>query len=132
MGHGHHAINVGICPQPVREKMARDGAGDVRRTRDCGDDRDVVAGTDLTVGSTVPEEGALFPLRNEIHRLRISTEGIVQRQVAHSEVVLVHMVAGLDRLFGETNDLTVAPYRLAYRDVFQRYFVAAGNGLTKG
>ena len=48
----------------------------------------------------------------------------------HVAIVLVHPVAGGDRLAGEADDLAEFPDRLAYRDRLRRHLVAEWDALT--
>jgi hypothetical protein len=89
---------------------ARDGGGAI----DAREDADVVACGDARVGAHDALEGS--GRVRVVHGLDPGAEGVVALEVAHGEVVHVHVLARADRRRGEADDLVVAAHGLARFD----------------
>jgi hypothetical protein len=111
---GDHAVHV----REFIQCRTLEGIGDVLghrgRAVHGGKDADVVARGDAAIGSHDSLEGR--GLRRERRRLVGLAKSIVAREVADFQVVRMDVLAGRDRLRGESYDLAVAPHGLVGRD----------------
>ena len=100
---------------------ARHRSGAVHR----GQDREIVAGAGLAAGAPEALEGRLLGGRQERLGHRAFGELVVALEIRpHGEVVLVHPIAGRDRLRGEADDLAELQHRRPGRDPDGRHLVA--------
>ncbi len=97
----------------LAREMIGDGAGGSRRAVHAGQDADVVAGGHPAIGPLDAHERGFAPRRIG---LDVGAEGVVALEIAHRQVVRVHVLAGRDRPAGEADDLVVAAHRLAGGD----------------
>src|SRR5262249_8633183 len=106
-----------------------------RRAVHAGEDTEIVARADLAVGAAVALEGRALLLRHERGGHVARREGVVALEGAvlgsHVAIVLVHPVAGGDRLAGEADDLAELDDRLALADGARRQLVAEGDALAR-
>ena len=109
--------------------MPRDRARHRGRAVHAGEDADVVARRDAAVGAHDALEGRRLARRTSVS-FTSDAKGVVALEVAHRQVVHVHVLAGLDVARGEADDLVVAPHRLALRDVAHRELVAGRDACT--
>ena len=84
----------------------------------------------MTVGPFVTQERTPFTLRHKIYPFRIHAKGVIQRQVPHAQIMLVHVIASLDSLFRETDHLTVTTNGFSGSHTLERHLVSARNRLT--
>ena len=129
----HHAIDVRIIRQRIVAGKrillehvghhARDMGAAVHR----GQDADVVAGSDTSVGTLDALE-----CRGQIEvrrRLDVHAPGIILGELAHADILHVDVLARRDRLRGKADDLAIALDRFADGDGFHRHLMACGNTL---
>ena len=113
-----HAVDIG----KRREALAREVAGDAARHRGGavhrGQDADVVARGDAAAIGAVLAHDALEGGggRDVVRGLGIGAEGVVALELAHREIVEMHVLAGRDVAAGEADDLVVAAHRRAGLD----------------
>ena len=122
----HHAIDVRVLRHEVFVEVLGDHAADVRRAVHAGDDREVVAGGDAAVGALDAHKGG--GVGSVFDRLVVGTERVIALEVAHRQVVHMHVIARLDRLGGETDDLVVAADRVTRLQFAGRDLVSGRNG----
>ena len=128
VGQRDHPVDVGVGGQRVAAELVGDHPRGGGRAVHRGQHADVVAGRHAPVRVDDALEGGALRLRHEIRGVGIGAEGVVALEaVAHAEVVDVDMVARLDRLGGESDDLVVLAHRIADRDGLHRDLMAGGN-----
>ena len=130
------AVDVGVVVQNAGAlDLLGDEAGDGGRAVHAGQDADIVARAGLAVGAAKTLEGRLFLDRQDVLGTRglgdlvVALESAVLRP--HVAIVLVHPVAGGDRLAGEADDLAELPDRLARGDRLDGDLVAEGDALMR-
>src|SRR3989304_9625349 len=108
--------------------MARNRACHGGRAVDAGQDADVIARRDAAIGAYDALEGRLW--RRPFDRFDVGAERVIALELAHREVVDVHVLAGRDVARGETDDLVVTPHRLA---LLQRAYcdLVSGRGMRR-
>ena len=103
VGDRDDAVDVRIGAEDFRSEVGGDAAGDCGGTVDGGEDADVVASGDTTVGADDALEGCRG--FDEFGDARFGADGVVALEVTSDEVVGVDELAHGDRLGGEANDL---------------------------
>ena len=131
-----HAIDVGeirqriVAGERILLEDIRNHAGDMRAAIHRGEDADIIARRDATVGTADAVKG-----RRQIeirHRLYVDAERIVFCEVTHAAVLGVDVLARRNRRGGKADDLAVAPDRLADGDRPDRDLVPGRNALDGG
>ena len=104
----HHAVDVRVLRHEIFVEELGDGPANVGGAVDAGNHAQIVARGHTAVFADDALEGRR--VGDIVDRLEIRTERVVALEIAHREVVHVHVVAGLDRLDRETDDLVVAAH----------------------
>ena len=86
----------------------------------------------LPLARRKPSKLARCVVRDEGGGLGLAAEGVVAGEVVHLDVVHVDVLAGLDVLAREADDLVVLAHRLALRDRPGRDLVAGGDARGRG
>jgi hypothetical protein len=89
--------------------------------------RIVTARADLVAVATVAFECRARFRRQHFLVARLFGECVVAGEIVHLDIVLVHPIAGRDRLRGKADDLPEFADRLALRDRSDRHLVALGH-----
>ena len=136
VGQRHHAVDVReigqriVAGERILLEDVGDHARDMRAAIHRGEDADIVAGRDPSVGAADALEGRG---QIEIRRRRdVDAEGIVLGEIAHAAILGVDVLARRDWNGRKADDLAVAPHRLAGRDGADRDLVARRNPLDCG
>ncbi|MNO96485.1 hypothetical protein D3C76_881560 [compost metagenome] len=131
MGEGDHTIDVGEIGQRLRvdvaTKVIGNGPGHSGRAVDRGEDADVVASRHPAIRTYDAHEGVSVGFATP---LGVDTERIVPGEIAHGQVVHVHMLTGTDGLAGKADDLAIATQRLTLGDVAGGHLVPGRHGLA--
>ena len=129
----HHAVDAGIVGEHAG---AVDLFGDELRGRGRtvhrGEHADIIARPGLAVRPHIAFEGRALIRRQQLVVPGAFGETVVAREVVQRDVLLVHPVAGRDRLGGKADDLPVFAHRLVGLDRRDRHLVAARHALTRG
>ncbi len=128
-----HAIDIWVVTQQagaldLLRHIARGSGGAVHRCQHA----DIVAGADLAASAAEALESGLLIERQHGLRLGILGKMVIAGEVLHGDIMFVHPFAGLDRLGGESDDLTELPDWLAFRDGFGGELVLLGNPVDDG
>ena len=118
------AIDIGPGIQAVVE-MPGDHARHRGRAVDAGEYADVVARGHAPVGAHDALES--HRLRNVVGGFGVGAKGVIAVEVAHGDVVHMDMLARMDVVRGETDDLVVAPHRIACLDLAHGDLVPGGH-----
>ncbi len=104
VGQGNNPVDIGIVDQglwiDIPAEVIGDGLGHGRRAVDRRQDADVIAGGDPAIGSHDAHEG-VAGLRADT--AGVDTKGVIAGEVAHHQIVHMHMLPGPDRLAGEAD-----------------------------
>ena len=125
MRQSHDAVHMRIVAQAFLAKVPRNGAHHGRRAINRCNHTNIVARTDLAIGASITHE-----LGRPGHRhgwLHALANGVVAGELAHGQIVGVHMLTGGNLALGKTNDLVVATHRRASRNSVRCKLVARRN-----
>ena len=124
---GHHAIHVG--GQRCAIEAVRDQLGGVRRAVAGRHYGDIVARTHGPVLARIAQKSGRGAARWQ--RSFAGWEFVVKVQLFESQVVRVHVMAGVDIVLGAADDLAIAPHHFAPRNHGQRDLVAGRDRFAR-
>jgi hypothetical protein len=125
MMNRHDSVDIRIGRQRVALEMVGDQAAYVRRAVHAAHHADVVARGHAAICADDAEE--CRGIGDEGSRLVVLAKRIVALEAGHAEVVHVYVLTGPDRARGKADDLVVAAYRRAFRNIARGDLVAGGD-----
>lgn len=127
VGDGDDAIDVGVGAEELWGEVGSNAACDGSGAVDGGENTNVIAGGDATVGAEDASESSEFRGRYKLGGAGFGADGIVALEIACDEVMGVNVFPDGDGLGGEANDLVELTDGLARGDGTDREFVAGGD-----